>query len=95
MVYKLEFDRTFEGLLRVCVSAGSHSDHAIAIYEDDRAFLSLVRIAFLDPCIVMTLQRAVIIAFSPAKSHTTCEGLTLTDEQLIFLRLGMARRLSA
>ena len=90
MVYRLEFDRTFEGLLKVSISAGSHSNHAIAIYEDDRAFLGLV-----DPCVVMTLQRAVIITFSPAKSRTTCEGLMLTDEQLIFLRLGMARTLSA
>jgi hypothetical protein len=52
-------------------------------------------LGLVDPCVVMTLQRAVIITFSPAKSRTTCEGLTLTDEQLIFLRLGMARTLSA
>ena len=63
-------------------SAGSHREQAVAIYEDDRAFLRLVRRTFLDADVVRTLERAVVIAFGPASTRTICEGLELTDEQL-------------
>jgi hypothetical protein len=92
---RLEFTKTFEGLLRVSVSAGDARDRVIAIYEDDRTFLRLVRNAISDSDVVMTLERAVIIAFSPTKTPTHCDGLALTDEQLVLLRLGTARKLCA
>jgi hypothetical protein len=90
---RLEFNKTFEGFLRVTVSDCDSRDRAIAIYEDDRAFLRLVRNAISDPHVVTTVERAVIIAFSPTKTPTHCDGLALTDEQLVLLRLGMARKL--
>jgi hypothetical protein len=83
MIYTLEFNKTFEGLLRVSASAGSNREQAIAIFEDDSAFLHLVRRASLNADVVRTLKRAVVIALGPARKRTICEGLELTDEQLM------------
>jgi hypothetical protein len=95
MIYRLEFSKTFEGLLRVSATTDNSREQAITIYEDDRAFLHLVRHASFDPAVVRTLERAVVIAFSPSRTRTTCDGLELTNEQVILLRLGMVLRLSA
>lgn len=94
MYYNLSFTRTYEGLLRVAVAIDS-SKEALAIFEDDKAFLSLVRQSQLEPEVVAKLERAVIIAYSPRGSSTSCEQVHLTPHQLRFLHLSMILKLSA
>ena len=47
MLYKLSFTKTADGLLRVSASVGRASEHVIAIYQSDLAFLHLVKHAGL------------------------------------------------
>ena len=41
------------------------------------------------------LEKAVVIAFSPINTGSFCEEFELSEEQLSFLRLGMARQILA
>jgi hypothetical protein len=95
MVYKLEFSKTYEGLLRVRVTTENYFECALAIYEDDRAFLHLVKRAGLRLEDERSMERAVVLAFSPMSIGSSCEDLDVTQEQLTFLRLGMARQIHA
>lgn len=94
-MYTLSFTKTYEGLLKVTVRSGASPHEAVAIYEDDKAFLHLVRYCEIPPNDAHLLERAVIIGFSRVGKPMDCEDLHLSDQQLQFLRLGMARRLSA
>jgi hypothetical protein len=95
MLYRLTFAKTSEGLLRVTASVGRFSEYIVAIYQDDEAFLHLSQHAGLDPEVVATLEREVVLAFGSTQTPTYCEELELIDDQLRFLRLGEARRLQA
>jgi len=95
MLYKLSFNKTQEGLLRVSASVGRKAERAIAIYENDEVFLRLVHHAGLVQEVVESLEKAVEIAVSPARTPSCCEEIDITDVQLTFLRLGEARRLYA
>jgi hypothetical protein len=95
IVYKFEFSKTYEGLLRVRVKTDNYFECALAIYEDDRAFLRLVKRAGLPPENERSMERAVVLAFSPMSTGLFCEDLEVTQEQLTFLRLGMARQVHA
>lgn len=92
MAYDLEISKTYEGLLRIRVTVVDHLECALAIYEDDRAFLLLVKRSGLRPEDARRLEKAVVIAFSPMGAASSCEGVELTEEQLTSLRLGMARK---
>lgn len=92
MLYRLEISKTYEGLLRIGVTSREHLEYTLAIYEDDRAFLFLVKHSRLRPEDESRLERAVVIAFSTMGSVSSCEDLELSDEQLTSLRLGMARK---
>ena len=95
VVYKLEFSKTYEGLLRVRVTTDNYLECALAIYEDDRAFLRLVKHAGLPPENERSMERAVVLAFSPMSTGPFCEHLEVTQGQLTFLRLSMARQVHA
>lgn len=95
MVYKLEISKTYERLLRVRVTVANNFELALGIYEDDKAFLRLVKHARLAAEDERCLEKAVVIAFSPISTGSVCEDLELSDEQLFFQRLGMARQIPA
>jgi hypothetical protein len=95
MVYRLEISKTYEGLLRVKVTAATNCEFALVIYEDDKAFLRLVKHAGLPAEDERCLEKAVVIAFSPINPGSFCEDIELSEEQLSFLRLGMARQILA
>jgi len=95
MTYNLTFTKTYEGLLRVAVNSRNGCHETVAIYEDDREFLRLVRHCGISSDVVLSLERAVVVAFSPIRTPTYCDDLILTAQQLQFLRLGMANKLSA
>jgi hypothetical protein len=95
MVYKLEISKTFESRLRVRVTAANTFEFALAIYEDDKAFLRLVKHAGLTAKGERCLEKAVVIAFSPIGTESLCESLELSDAQLSFLRLSIARQILA
>jgi hypothetical protein len=88
--YRLAMSKTSDGLLRVETSPERSARPMIAIYEDDRVFLRLVRNAGLDPQTLAAMERALVIGFSSAQTPSCCEMVRLSDEQLIFLRLGSA-----
>ena len=94
MVYKLSFTKTAEGLLRVSASVNRASAHVIAIYQDDHAFLHLLKHAGLAEEVIGPLERAVETGFGPAGTPACCEEVELNDEQLSLLRLATARMLS-
>jgi hypothetical protein len=93
MVYKLEISKTHEGFLRVRVTARNNFEFALAVYEDDKAFLRLVKHAGLTAEDQRCVEKAVVIAFSPISTESLCEDLELSEEQLSFLRLSMARQI--
>jgi ArsR family metal-binding transcriptional regulator len=93
MRYKLAFNKTHDGLLKITTSIGGVSEKVISIYESDQVFLSVVKQSDLDFEVVAALEEAVNTAFSPAQTPSCCEEVELSDDQLIFLRLGAARRL--
>ena len=93
MLYRLSFNKTHEGLLRVSASVGRIAEQAISMYDDDQVFLNLISHAGLSPEIEQAIRTAVQIGFSPAKTPSCCEEVELNDDQLALLRLGTARRL--
>jgi len=95
MIHKLGLSRTFEGLVRVTASIGSSAEYAIAIYENEDAFLHLVRHAGLDEITVSTLENLVGSGPNSLRGPAYCENIELTDEQLGVLRLRAALRLIA
>ena len=94
MLQKLSFTRTADGLLRVSASVGRASEHVIAIYQSDLAFLHLLKHAGLNQEVIDKLERAVEIGFGPARTPACCEEVELGDDQLSLLRLAAARTLS-
>jgi hypothetical protein len=95
MIYKLEFSKTYEGLLRIRVKTIHDFECALGIYEDDRTFLRFVKNAGLTSEDQRRIERAVVLAFSPLAAISLCEGLRLSEEQLRLLRLRMALQLHA
>jgi hypothetical protein len=93
MLYKLSFTKTADGLLRVSASVGRASEHVIAIYQSDLAFLHLLKHADLTQEVIDKLERAVEIGFGPARTPACCEEVELSDDQLSLLRLAAARTL--
>jgi hypothetical protein len=93
MLYRLSFNKTREGLLRISASAGRVSEQVISMYDDDQVFLTLLGHAGLRPETEQAIQTAVQIGFGPAKTPSCCEEVDLNDDQLGLLRLGPARRL--
>jgi hypothetical protein len=69
--------------LRVSASAGSNREQAIAIFEDDRAFLHLVRRASLNADVVRTLKRRSSSRLVRPGNAPFVKALELTDEQLM------------
>ena len=94
MLYKLSLTKTTEGLLRVSASVGHASEHVIAIYQSDLAFLHLLKHADLTQEVIDKLERAVEIGFGPARTPACCEEVEFSDNQLSLLRLAAARTLS-
>jgi hypothetical protein len=94
MLYKLSFTKTTDGLLRVSSSVGRASEHVIAIYQSDLAFLHLLKHAGLTQEVVDKLERAVEIGFGPTRTPACCEEVQMSDDQLSLLRLAAARTLS-
>ncbi len=64
MLYKLSFTKTADGLLRVSASVGRTSEHVIAIYQSDLAFLHLLKHADLNQEVIDKLERAVEIGLA-------------------------------
>jgi len=95
MRYKLSFSKTHEGCLRITASVGRHSDHVIAIYQDEEAFLHLASHAGLSEAVMASLRGSVEIAFNGARTPACCEEVELSDAQLGILRLGSARSLAS
>ncbi|MBB5327933.1 hypothetical protein HDF14_001539 [Edaphobacter lichenicola] len=93
MLYRLSFNKTDEGLLRVSASTEPSSEQVISMYDDDQVFLHLVGYAGLGPEIEQAIRTAVQIGFGPANTPSCCEEVELNDHQLALLRLGTARRL--
>ena len=94
MLYRLSFTKTADGLLRVSASVGRASEHVIAIYQSDLAFLHLLKHAGLAQEVIDKLERAVEIGFGPARTPACCEEVELSADQLSLLRLAAARTLS-
>ena len=94
MLYKLSFTKTADGLLRVSASVGHASEHVIAIYQSDLAFLHLLKHGGLTQEVIDKLERAVGIGFGRARTPACCEEVELSDDQLSRLRLAPARTLS-
>lgn len=86
--------KTADGLSRVSASVGRTSEHVIAIYQSDLAFLHLLKHADLNQEVIGKLERAVEIGFGPARTPACCEEVELGDDQLSRLRLAAARTLS-
>jgi hypothetical protein len=82
MLYKLSFTKTSQGLLRVS-----------AIYQDDHAFLHLLKHAGVTEDGIAKLGRAVEVGFVPTETPACREEVELSDGQLSFLRLAAARSL--
>ena len=66
MLYKLSFTKTADGLLRVSASVGRASEHVIAIYQSDLAFLHLLKHAGLTQEAIDKLERASLPLFRSA-----------------------------
>ena len=94
MLYKLSFTKTADGLLRVSASVGRASEHVIAIYQSDLAFLHLLKHSGLTQEVIDKLERAVEIGFGSARTPACCEEGELSADQLSLLRLAAARTLS-
>jgi hypothetical protein len=90
-----EISKTYEGFLQVRVTAKNNCEFALAIYEDNKTFLRLVKHAGLRPEDERCVEKAVVIAFSLIRTESLCEDLELSEEQLSFLRLSMARQIFA
>ena len=60
-----------------------------------KLFLELVKHAGLRPEEERCVEKAVVIAFSPIRTESLCEDLELSEDQLSFLRLTMARQIFA
>jgi hypothetical protein len=95
MLYTLQLSKTFKGLVRVKASIGRSAESVIAIYENEDAFLKLVRHADLDDSTVSTLENMVANAFSSPRRPTCCADIQLTNEQLRVLRLRAILQLTA
>jgi hypothetical protein len=86
MLYKLSFTKTADGLLRVSASIGCASEHVIAIYQSNQAFLHLLKHAGLTQEVIDKLERTVEIGFGPSRTPACCEEVELNDDQLSRLR---------
>jgi len=79
---------------RISASVGRSSEHVIAIYQSDLAFLHLLKHAGLTQEVIDRLERAVEIGFGPARTPACCEEVELGDDQLSLLRLAAAHTFS-
>jgi len=95
MLFKLAFNKTIRGTLRVSATGVKGSDHVLSIYDNDEAFIHLLELSGLDGEAASSLKGSAELAFSSSKTPTCCEEVELTEEQLNVLRLSEARRLYA
>ena len=95
MRFKLSFNKTIRGTLRISATAVHGSDHVLSIYDNDEAFLRLLELSGLDAATVESLKRSAELAFGPSKTPACCEEVELTEAQLNVLRLSEAKRLYA
>ena len=95
MLFKLAFNKTIRGSLRVSATAVRGSDHVLSIYDSDEAFIWLLEVSGLDAETTGSLKGSAELAFTSPGSAACCKEVELTDAQLNLLRLSEARRLYA
>lgn len=95
MLFKLAFNKTAHGTLRVSATTVQGSDHVIAIYDNDEAFTRLLEHSELDADTRGSLKGSAQLAYGSQNTPTCCEEVELTEAQLNILRLGEAKRLYA
>ena len=95
MLFKLAFNKTMQGTLRVSATTVHGSDHVLSIYDNDEAFTRLLEHSELDPDTIGSLKGSAELAYGPQNTSTCCEEVELTQVQLNVLRLGEAKRLYA
>lgn len=95
MLFKLAFNKTIRGTLRVSATAVRGSDHVLSIYDNDEAFVRLLEFSGLDEETMGSLKVSAELAFGSPNTPACCEEVELTEAQLYVLRLSEARRLYA
>ena len=95
MLFKLAFNKTIRGTLRVSAAAARGSDHVLSIFDNDEAFVRLLEVAGLDAETFSSLKGSAELAFHSTNIPACCEEVELTNNQLSVLRLSEARRLYA
>ena len=95
MLFKLAFNKTAQGTLRVSATTVQGSDHVLAIYDNDEAITRLLEHSNLDPDTMSSLRGSAELAYGSQNTPTCCEEVELTEAQLNLLRLGEAKRLYA
>jgi hypothetical protein len=93
MLFKLAFNKTILGTLRVSATAVHRSDHVLSVYDNDEAFVRLLEVSGLDTQAAASLKGSAELAFGTPGTPACCEEVELTTEQLNVLRLSEARRL--
>jgi hypothetical protein len=61
---------------RISASVGRSSEHVIAIYQSDLAFLHLLKHSGLTQEVIDKLERTVEIGFGPARTPVCCEEVS-------------------
>ena len=92
MLFKLAFNKTIRGTLRVSATAAPGSDHVLTIYDNDEAFVRLLEVSGLNAETFSALKGSAELAFHSPNIPACCEEVELTDNQLSVLRLSEARR---
>jgi hypothetical protein len=93
LLFELTFSKTILGNLRVTTLAIPSTEYVLSIYNDDKAFISLLGNSGLDRMTVESMESSVHAAFGGAKMATR-EVVELTNHQLQILRLGTAQSFS-
>jgi hypothetical protein len=93
MRFKLAFDKTLRGNLRVTTMAAKGSDYVLSIYDDDEAFVRLLEHSGLDKTTVSSMKSLAHQAFDASQMPTSSDDVELSTTQLTILRLGTARTL--
>ena len=95
MLFKLAFNKTMQGTLRISATTVRGSDHVLSIYDNDEAFTRLLEHLDLDADTISSLKGSAELAYGSQNTPTCCEEVELTEAQLNLLRLGEAKRLYA
>ena len=73
MLFKLAFNKTMQGTLRVSATTVRGSDHVLSIYDNDEAFTRLLEHSELDAHTISSLKGSAKLAYGSQNTPTCCQ----------------------